>query len=323
MSCLKFSILFCALFLTSILKAQVEDCAGVITGLRGNIQVRKVQTGSLMKAYWGFQLFSGDKVITADDSEVIITLPDNTVLKIGPGSSLILSSNNYKDEEPVQFKKISSASLINLEVLTSRQNTSEESGALAGFRSFGAEKLFFPEAPYNTMIRTVRPTFLWNTNEFFNFYKISLSDNSGVIWEKKVSGTILTFPENEKDLIRGESYSWNIEAGELPEIKKSDMFKFSIMSEEKSKETDLQENEIRKSLSGEDETSSLHSVLGAFYLNQGLIHEAISEFKTLAEMIPESFLTHEILSSLYNKIGNREKAAEEHRIALSFNDRQP
>ncbi|MGE5406734.1 MAG: hypothetical protein ACM3NR_03390 [Methanosarcina sp.] len=321
MSCLRSTFLFCIIFLTAVLKAQVDDCVGVITSINGNIQVRKAQSEILTKAYWGFQLFPGDQVITWEASRVIITRPDNTVMKLGPGSSVILTSLiKYKDDAFSHNKKISSASLINLEVLAVKKDKSKESGALAGFRSLAAEKYITAESPYNTMVRTARPAFSWNSGKSFNTYKIRLYDSNGLLWEKKVTGTSMNFPADEKDLTPGMPYSWNIEAEGLYENEKSDILKFSIVSVEQSKEIDIQENEIRNSLAGEDEITSLHSVLGTFYMNHGLIHEAINEFKIIAEMYPVSFVAHEILSFLYNETGNRAKATEEHRIALSINN---
>jgi hypothetical protein len=302
-----------------MLTAQNEDCTGVITGITGNVHVRKAKSESLTKAYWGFQLFKGDQVITSDNSEVTITFQNNTVMKLGQGSMMTLTTQtNNREKTNTSLKKISSASTINLAALTSRKEKTKESGALAGLRTVGSEKSLLPELPINSLIRTIRPSFAWTANRTFDAFQISLYSSSGLVWKKRITGTSMNFPENEPDLVPGQSYFWNIEAEGMIENEKSDNFKFSVVSAEKAREIENQESEIKDALKEKDETSSLHSALGAFYINQGLIHEAINEFEIIAGLNNESAVPHEILGSLYNEIGNKDRAIDELKIALSL-----
>jgi len=59
-------------------------------------------------------------------------------------------------------------------------------------------------------------------------------------------------------------------------------------------------------------------VLGAFYINQGLLQDAINEFQIIAEVNVDAPLPHEILGSLYSDVGNKDKAIEELQKALSL-----
>jgi len=75
---------------------------------------------------------------------------------------------------------------------------------------------------------------------------------------------------------------------------------------------------IRKTFANDSDSSSLHSFLGAFYINQGLLQDAINEFVIISGMNPDAPLPHEILGSLYSDAGNKDKAIEELQKALAL-----
>ncbi len=57
-------------------------------------------------------------------------------------------------------------------------------------------------------------------------------------------------------------------------------------------------------------------VLGAYYINKGLLQDAIAEFQTIAKLNTDSALPHELLGSLYSKVGDKDKAIDELQKAL-------
>jgi hypothetical protein len=70
----------------------------------------------------------------------------------------------------------------------------------------------------------------------YDKYVVNLFNSKGLVWSKRVSGTSLKFPLNEKELEPGETYFWNVEGEDLLDNKKSISYKFSIVSTDKSKE---------------------------------------------------------------------------------------
>jgi len=66
------------------------------------------------------------------------------------------------------------------------------------------------------------------------------------------------------------------------------------------------------------ESSSMHSVLGAYYTNKGLLQDAINEFQSIARLNIDSALPHELLGSLYSKVGEKDKAIDELQKALTL-----
>jgi tetratricopeptide (TPR) repeat protein len=126
----------------------------------------------------------------------------------------------------------------------------------------------------------------------------------------------MSYPENEKELEFGESYFWNVE-GEYPcNTGETANHKFSVLSLEKSKEVEENENTIRNTFKNDLESSSLHSFLGAYYYNNGLLQDAISEIQIIAKINIDAALPHEILGSLYSEVGDKDKAINELQKAL-------
>ena len=303
----------------SSIAQQPSQCQAVITGMTGDVLIKQANKNEFVKAYWGTQLFQGDKIKTAANSEATLTLSNSSIIKLGSGSDLTISGDmSLSTESSGNVKKISSAMMINISALTSKREPRKETGALAGLRGYEVEQLIEPITPYNTLIKSNRPSFSWITKKSFDNCIVNLYGSKGLVWSKKTSDTSLKYPENEKELAFGESYFWNVEGEDLIDNKKSVNRKFSVLSPEKSKEVEEQESIIKNTFRDESESSSLHSVLGAYYINQGLLQDAINEFQIISNINADAPLPHEILGSLYSDVGNKDKAIEELQKALAL-----
>jgi hypothetical protein len=317
----KIFILFVVCILSTYISAAQEpsQCAAVITGLSGNVQVKKAGKTEFVKTYWGTQLFQGDQIKTNAGSEATLTFSNSDILKLGSGRTFTVSGDgSSKTEAAGNVKKVSSAMMANMSALTSRRDDKKDVGALAGLRGTGIEEPIELTSPYNTLIRTNRPTFAWIPKKPYDKFVVNLYSSKGLVWSKKVSESQLKFPESEKGLDFGETYFWNVEGEDLLDNKKSSSYKFSVLSTDKSKEILDQEALIRKTFENDSDSSSLHSFLGAFYINQGLLQDAINEFVIISKMNPDAPLPHEILGSLYSDAGNKDKAIEELQKALAL-----
>jgi hypothetical protein len=83
--------LFAALFVGCAAAAFAEDYAGVVKTSRGTSSVER--EGARLEPAPGFQLKQGDRVVTGKDGYVGITMRDDTLLTLGPGTNLSL--DNY------------------------------------------------------------------------------------------------------------------------------------------------------------------------------------------------------------------------------------
>jgi hypothetical protein len=291
----------------------------LITGINGNVLLKKAGKAEFVKAIWGTQLFKGDQVKTENDSEVSLTFSDGTFMKLVAGRIFEVSGDNPSSPATSgNVKKVTTAMMANLSALTSKRDNKRDVGALAGLRGEGIEEPIELTSPSNTLIQTNRPTFSWTPKKPFDKFVVNLYNSKGLVWSNKVSESTLKFPAAEKGLEPGETYFWNVEGEDLLDNKKSANYKFSILSFERSKEVKDQEALIRKTFDNDSDSSSLHSFLGAYYINQGLLQDAINEFEIISGMNPEATLPHEILGSLYSDAGNKDKAIEELQKALAL-----
>lgn len=294
----------------NLLPAQPSSkCLAVITEIKGDALIKKSNRSDFEKASWGTQLFQNDQIRTSERSEAKLLFSNNSFISLGANSTITISG----EESPVagnngNIKRISSAAIVNLSAFNFKRDDAKDVGALAGVRSGNAGQIIEPTSPCNTLIKTNNPTFSWVSKKSFDKYIVNLYNSKGLVWSSKVSGTMLKYPEDQKGLDFGESYFWYVEGEDLIDTVKSAKNKFSVCSLEKSKEVEAQERIIRNTFRDEPESSSLHSVLGAYYINNGLLQDAINEFQAIAKINADAALPYEILGSLYVEVGNKDKA---------------
>jgi len=317
-------ILLLIVFSSSVLSLSIDQqtdqqCIAVITEINGEVLLKKANGSEFAKAYWGTRLFRGDQIKTSIKSEAKLLFSNNNFVSLGPNSLMTVSGKESPQTEPGgNVRNISSSMMINMSALTFKRNEKKDVGALADLRSGNTEQAIGLTLPVNTLIKTNRPSFSWLTRKSYDNCIVNLYNSKGLVWSKKVSGNDLAYPENEKELEFGETYFWNVEGEDLIDTDKSANHKFSVLPGEKSTEVEKQETLIRNTFKDEPESSSLHSVLGAYYINQGLLQDAINEFHIISKINADAPLPHEILGSLYSDVGNKDKAIEELQKALSL-----
>ncbi len=298
---------------------QESQWIALITGIKGDVLVKNEGKSEFIKAKWGTQLFNGDQIRVEQGSEATLSFSEGYILKLEPGSKMTLSGNSSsQSKEAGNYRKLSTAMMMDISALTSREAAKKDISALAGLRGIEVKEPVALSFPSNTYVMTNRPTFEWIPEEEFDNYIVNLYNSKGLVWSKRVSGNSLKFPENESGLDFGETYFWNIEGEALLNNEKSSNYKFSVLSSDKSREVKNQEALIRMTFDSESDSSSLHSFLGAYYISQGLLDDAIKEFEIISRMNPDAPLPHEILGSLYSDVGDKDKAINELQKALSL-----
>jgi len=305
--------------MNSTIAQQPSQCLAVITELNGDVLVKKADKNEYVKAYWGTQLIEGDLIKTSVRSQVKLLFSNSTLISLGPNSTISISGKESPATEAIgDVKNISSAMMVNLSALTSKRENKKDISALAGLRSVNSEQSIELTSPSNTFIKTDRPSFSWLGKKAFDNYTVNLYNSSGLVWSKKVSDCAMKYPDGEKGLEFGGSYFWYVEGEELIDSDKSPDRKFSLLSLEESKDVEEQEIVIKNTFEDEPESSSLHSVLGAYYLTKGLLMDAIIEFQNISKINADAPMPHEILGNLYSDVGNKDKAIEELQKALAL-----
>jgi len=305
-------------FLPQLDAQESAKCIAVITGINGNVLLKRAGSNDFTKSEWGNQLFKGDQIKIENNSLAIVTFINGTIITLDPGSIMTVNDENLTGSATAgSVKKVTAGLMTNMSALTGKRETKKDISALAGLRSALNEEPIELLSPF-TLIKTSRPTFVWMPDKPYDAFVVNLYSSKGLVWSTKVSQSSLEFPQKEKGLEPGETYFWNVEGEDLLDNKKSASFRFSVLSQEKSKEVNDQETLIRKTFENEKDSSSLHSFLGAYYMNQGMLEDAIREFEIISEMNPGASLPHEILGSLYSDVGEKDKAISELQKALTL-----
>ena len=304
---------------------QDTPCLAVITGVKGEVLVKKGGADTFFKINWGAQLSKGDQVKTSAGSEATLTFSDNGIIRLGEKSSITIDGNEPSSSRSTgEVKKISTATMVNITALTSRKEKGKDEGALAGLRSGDSGDLIELTAPNNSVLKTTRPSFSWKAAKPYDNYTLKLYNSSGLLWSVRVKGTSAEYPSDQKDLDYGGTYFWNVEGEDLIDNDRSGNNKFSILTADKSDEVVKKETLILNTFSDDRESSSYHSILGSFYIELGLLQDAITEFTIISRENPDTPLPHEILGSLYSEAGNKDRAIEELQkaLALSKNNKE-
>jgi hypothetical protein len=296
---------------------QTEKCIAFITEINGDAMVKKVNRKEFSKTIWGTQLFKGDEIRTTNRSEARLLFSNGSFMILEPNSTVKITGNDLSSAETTgNVRNLSSASMINLLDMIPLKEDINEIGALAYMKPAAMDQEIELTSPENTLIKTNRPTFSWVTKITYDNCTVNLYNSKGLVWSKKVSENTMKYPESEKGLEFGESYYWNVEGDYRLDADKSINQKFTVLSLEKSREVEENEDTIRNIFKDYPGSSSLHSVLGAYYLKNGLLGDAINEFQDIVGLNIFSAMPHELLSSIYSEVGDKAKAIDELQRAM-------
>ncbi len=310
------SILFIITSLTLFAQSEDKKCLAVITDLSGDVEVTKANNDKI-NGDWGLQLFNGDRIKTARASSVALIFSNGNLVNLGANSSIEISGGNESAEEQFEGSRtVNQAMIGNFAALAGNREKDREVGVLAGLRSDGSAPPIELVSPCNTSIITDKPSFEWESNMPVDEFELKLFNKNGLVWSKKVTGNKIDYPEDAEGLKYGDTYFWRVEGEAMLESYKSMNYEFSLLSVEQMEELASQEESIRELLNNNVNSSSYHSLLGAYYFNTGLFEKAITEFNIVSEKNPESAIIHEILGQIYTYTGKKDRAIQELKKAL-------
>ena len=135
--------------------------------------------------------------------------------------------------------------------------------------------------PYHTVVSSVQPVFRWKGTAMAKSYQVHVYNASKTLVEKSETlTTSLWTPLNS--LERGETYLWDVlvtfDDGTTSLPRNEPQAIFRILSDE----------EYADYQSMVAKWKGFHSVLGTFFVQQGLLDEAQGEFDELLQLNPES-----------------------------------
>ncbi|MDB5775731.1 MAG: hypothetical protein JWP38_1864 [Herbaspirillum sp.] len=77
--------------------AAAADKAGTVKIVRGSVSVQRQQT--ILPVAVGDPLYAGDRIVTAGDGSIGMTLRDDTLLSLGPKASFVLEQYQFDPSE--------------------------------------------------------------------------------------------------------------------------------------------------------------------------------------------------------------------------------
>lgn len=305
-------ILVILLFSTHTTHSQSNPSLAVISDVEGAVYLHKAGNDEPLKVVFGTRLVQGDRVETGKKASVSMLFSNGNLISLGPNSNITVSGNQTADPS----RNIGAGMVGNLSDLAMRQDNRGEMGVLMDLRSDETSQQIIPTSPCNTMISTNMPSLKWESKKPADEFVIRLYDGEGLVWEQRTTATSLEFPEDEAALNYGQSYFWNVEGQDLINSFRSLNQKFTILPEAKINEIKIEEKKLTEMFADNPESSSLYSLLGAYYAKTGLLEDAIKAFETVRDANPEATLPHEILGGLYSDVGKKDLAIAELQKAL-------
>lgn len=309
-----FSIILAILFLfPGNLPAQNSASPlATISDVQGSVFLNKAGSEEALKVVFGTQLVQGDQVETGRKASVTILFPNGNLISLGANSNITISGNQAGGSS----RNIGSGMAGNFSDLAMRQDNKGEMGVLMDLRSDETSQQIIPLSPCNTMIPTNKPGLKWESRKPADEFVVRIYNSEGLVWEKRTTSTHLDFPEDEPGLEFGTSYFWNVEGEDLINSFRSLNQKFTVLSNDKIIEIKKEEQNLIGIFTDDPGSSSLHSLLGAYYASSGLLEDAIREFELVRDANPDATLPHEILGGLYSDVGKKDLAIAELQRAL-------
>ena len=284
----------------------------VISDVQGEVSIKKENKDDAVKAIFGMQLEKGDQVRTKKKASITMLFSNGNLIGLGPNSKITISGNKNND----QLKNIGTGLAWSFSELVLHQDNKGEMGVLMDLRSDETTQQIIPLSPCNTMISTINPRLTWESKKPADEYVIKIYNSQGLVWEKRTTESHMDLTEGEPALAYGTSYFWNVEGEDLIDSFRSLNQKFTVLPEEKIKEKKLEEEKLLELFADDQNNSSLHSLLGAYYAKNGLLEDAIKKFEMVRNANPEATLPHEILGGLYSDVGKKDLAIAELQKAL-------
>ena len=284
----------------------------VISDIQGSVYLNKAGGDDPIKVVFGTQLVQGDQVETGRKASVSILFSNGNLINLGSNSNITISGNQSGNTS----RNIGAGMAGNFSDLAMRQDNKGEMGVLMDLRSDETSQQIIPESPCNTMITNNKPILKWDPRKPADEFVVKLYNSEGLVWEKHTTTPLLEFPRDEPGLEYGSTYFWNVEGEDLIHSFRSLNQKFTVLPEEKIKEVKLEEEKLLGLFTEYPNSSSLHSLLGAYYAANGLFEDAIREFELVRDANLDATLPHEILGRLYSDVGKKDLAIAELQKAL-------
>lgn len=157
-----------------------------------------------------------------------------------------------------------------------------------------------------------QPSFQWKAVSGATAYKVSLLNEDGdEMWGQTTKDTNLPYPASNESLSFGQRYQVKVNALSDKTVIGKGECRFSIVTLEISEKLKDLKAEVNREIQQAPKDTAPYAVLLAFYMQNGLLEDALKMCSTLCQMDPENADVHYWMSQIYKLRGMEEKSKEE------------
>lgn len=291
-----------------------QQPAAVLAVVSGAVTIHRGDTD--LDGTFGAALQAGDVVVTGKDGQAAILFDSGQIIELGGGSKMSVGSLPSKEPGPVvaQMTDALSGSLVKF-----TSNPADEPGlsALPDLRSGGASGLPDPVYPCNTLVPAQGVVFTWNPVEDALEYRVTVTGDGPAAGTHSVSEPQWAVPD--PGLEPGGQYTWRVEAVTPDGPLTSREVVVKVATQEETQKLAGITKELQPLMGSKNrvQEDTAAYLLGSYCRSAGFYGDAISHLETVAARNPGRKELYQELGSLYQAVGNNDKAADAYRRALS------
>jgi hypothetical protein len=303
--------------------AAAENRVAMLLAVKG--QVRVVTENGETRSAKVMDLLSDKERLSvpADGAATLIFLGDDHRERVNPGAQVTIGPGGCTPQKDVERREPLGAGVAYQDV-----------NRLSGSGQMGVAVLRdatpVPSIPlipmYGSTVLTNRPTLAWRARRDAAVYQVRLMSgrldkvegNEQTLWTVQTNSTRLTYPQNEKPLLFGNIYSWQVSVREGDKGERIIAEgQFSVATRAEVTET----AKVRKLTAGEDPADLLLAALA--YHDYGAYDEAMSLFEQLAKQLPREPRFQFALAYYYTRAGRLEEAKKAREQAGKLSSQTP
>ncbi len=284
--------------------AKAENPVGVITEVKGQVQIKRAGKGSWQPARVNMPVYAGDVLRTGSNGRVVVWTPTGRAQSLGPKKTV--SINPVKSPRDSLWREVWGSFVSRMKANFSEENLATVAAARAPI-SLPAKNRLVLLSPRNTKVLEERPTFVWTEVENAEGYRVTVGffDDEKRVWETVVNRNSLRYPDDAPELKPDKIYIWQVEAIGVPNASESAWFAVLHPAEVRDIKFALQQ------LRSKTPDFVAYSLAAASFLElRGCYSEAISILKASLKQSPHQPEPRFLLASLYETVGLSEHAQQ-------------
>jgi hypothetical protein len=283
---------------------KAENPVGVITEVKGQVQIKRAGKSVWQPAKVNMPVYAGDVLRTGSNGKVVVWTPTGRAQTLGPKKTV--SINPVRVARDSLWREIWGSFVNRMKSTFSEENLTTVAAARAP-TSLPTKNRLVLLSPRNTKVLEERPTFVWTEVENAKGYRVTVGffDGEKRVWEIVVNRNSLRYPDDAPELKPDKIYIWQVEAIGVPNASESAWFAVLHPAEARDIKFALQQ------LRNKAPDFVAYSLAAASFLeSRGCYSEAISVLKAALKQSPHQPEPRFLLASLYETVRLPEHAQQ-------------